>query len=80
MRTGLKATIVIATALYAGWASSSASAQGSKNRTIEQYSCKDIMRESGPSRDVAIAFLARIFARQIRRHEVQHRRSAQAER
>jgi HdeA/HdeB family len=57
MRTGLKATIVIATAIYAGWASSSASAQGSKDRTIEQYSCKDIMRESGPSRDVAIAFL-----------------------
>jgi hypothetical protein len=53
----LKATIVIATVLYAGLASSSASAQGSKDRMIEQYTCKDIMRESGPSRDVAIAFL-----------------------
>jgi len=57
MRTELKASIVIAIAVYAGWASGSASAQGSKDRMIEQYTCKDIMRESGPSRDVAIAFL-----------------------
>jgi HdeA/HdeB family protein len=57
MRTGRKATIVIATVVYAGCASSSALAQGSKDRMIEQYTCKDIMRESGPSRDVAIAFL-----------------------
>jgi HdeA/HdeB family len=57
MRTGLKATIVIATVVYPGWASSSALAQGSQDRMIEQYTCKDIMRESGPSRDVAIAFL-----------------------
>ena len=28
-----------------------------KDRTVEQYSCKDIMRESGANRDVAIAFL-----------------------
>ena len=33
------------------------SAQDNKDRTIEQYSCKDIMRESGANRDVAIAFL-----------------------
>ncbi len=26
-------------------------------RTVEQYTCKDIMRESGGDRDVAIAFL-----------------------
>ncbi|HET7383041.1 MAG TPA: HdeA/HdeB family chaperone [Pseudolabrys sp.] len=57
MRAGLKATIVSATVLYAGLASSSALAQGSKDRMIEQYSCKDIMRESGPSREVAIAFM-----------------------
>ncbi|MGB8117289.1 MAG: HdeA/HdeB family chaperone, partial [Pseudolabrys sp.] len=36
---------------------SPASAQDSKDRAIEQYTCKDIMRESGASRDVAIAFL-----------------------
>jgi hypothetical protein len=34
-----------------------ASAQDKGNRTIEQYSCKDVMRESGANRDVAIAFL-----------------------
>jgi hypothetical protein len=27
------------------------------SRTIEQYSCKDVMRENGTNRDVAIAFL-----------------------
>lgn len=35
-------------------------AQDSKdagNRTVAQYSCKDVMRESGGNRDVAIAFL-----------------------
>ena len=26
-------------------------------RAVEQYSCKDVMRERGPDRDVAIAFL-----------------------
>ena len=26
-------------------------------RTVEQYACKDVMRESGSDRDVAIAFL-----------------------
>ena len=33
------------------------SAQDSKPRTIEQYLCKDVMRESGADRNVAIAFL-----------------------
>jgi hypothetical protein len=35
-------------------------AQTSKDtgdRTVEQYACKDVMRESGGNRDVAIAFL-----------------------
>ncbi len=31
--------------------------QGDNNRRIEQYTCKDVMRESGANRDVAIAFL-----------------------
>ena len=39
-----------------GWMGA-AGAQDSKDRTIEQYTCKDVMRESGPNRDVAIAFL-----------------------
>jgi hypothetical protein len=32
-------------------------AQGTDERTIDQYLCKDVLRESGSSRDVAIAFL-----------------------
>jgi hypothetical protein len=32
-------------------------AQDTSERTIEQYACKDILRESGSNRDVAIAFL-----------------------
>src|SRR5215212_4787327 len=32
-------------------------AQDAKDRTVEQYLCKDVMRESGVDRDVAIAFL-----------------------
>jgi len=40
--------------------SGAALAQTSKDtgdRTVEQYACKDVMRESGGNRDVAIAFL-----------------------
>jgi hypothetical protein len=33
------------------------SAQDSSNRTIDQYQCRDVMRDSGANRDVAIAFL-----------------------
>lgn len=32
-------------------------AQSAKDRAVEQYLCKDVMRESGADRDVAIAFL-----------------------
>jgi HdeA/HdeB family protein len=32
-------------------------AQDSKDRVVEQFTCKDIMRESGANRDVVIAFL-----------------------
>jgi hypothetical protein len=32
-------------------------AQDVQNRTIEQYKCRDVMRESGANRDIAIAFL-----------------------
>jgi hypothetical protein len=34
-----------------------ASAQDSKDRAIDQYQCRDVMRDSGANRDVAIAFL-----------------------
>jgi hypothetical protein len=32
-------------------------AQDANGRTVEQYSCKDVMREHGNNRDVTIAFL-----------------------
>jgi hypothetical protein len=38
-------------------ASPMAQAQDSKDRRVEQYECRDIMRESGANRDVSIAFL-----------------------
>lgn len=44
-------------ALLIGLGSIPALAQDSKERAIEQYLCKDIMRDSGVNRDVAIAFL-----------------------
>lgn len=31
--------------------------QAQTERTVEQYACKDVMRESGANREVAIAFL-----------------------
>ena len=34
-----------------------ANAQDAKDRIVEQYQCKDLMRDSGGDRDVAIAFL-----------------------
>jgi hypothetical protein len=34
-----------------------ASAQDTKDRTVDQYKCRDVMRESGANRDLAIAFL-----------------------
>jgi HdeA/HdeB family len=35
----------------------SAYAQDDGARTVEQYTCKDILREHGSNRDVAVAFL-----------------------
>ena len=39
-----------------GWAAG-ASAQTSTDRTVELFTCKDVMREPNTSREVAIAFL-----------------------
>lgn len=47
-------TIVLA-AVLTGW--SALAAAQDMNRTVEQYKCRDVMRESGNSRDIAIAFL-----------------------
>jgi hypothetical protein len=38
-------------------AASSTFAEEKGDRSVDQYTCKDIMRESGPSRDVSIAFV-----------------------
>lgn len=52
-RAALAGSIVFLLALGV----SPVSAQDAKDRTIEQFSCKDVVRESGADRDVAVAFL-----------------------
>jgi hypothetical protein len=56
MKSGLtivgKALIAVAM-LGASWVA----AQAANTRTIDQYTCKDVMREHGDNRDVTIAFL-----------------------
>jgi len=49
----LAVMIGFAAALTAG----AVQAQDTSDRAVEQYACKDVMRESGSNRDVAIAFL-----------------------
>jgi HdeA/HdeB family len=53
------AAVIAGAALLAGlaWGPAPAWTQDSKERTVEQYTCKDVMRESGAHRDVVIAFL-----------------------
>ena len=49
---------LFAAALLVGMlGAAAASAQDVADRTVEQYTCKDILREGGSNRDVAIAFL-----------------------
>jgi hypothetical protein len=55
-KTRIAAALGAAT-LLAGLGLNPILAQDTKDRTIEQYLCKDIMRDSGANRDVAIAFL-----------------------
>jgi hypothetical protein len=43
--------------LLAGLGLCRTSAQGISSRSVEQYTCKDVMREHGANRDVTIAFL-----------------------
>jgi hypothetical protein len=52
-----KTAFYYASALLAGLIAVSPSSADPQPRTIEQYLCKDVMRESGANRDVAIAFL-----------------------
>lgn len=44
-------------ALLAGSSLWPASARAANGRTVDQYTCKDVMREHGDNRDVTIAFL-----------------------
>ncbi len=59
MKTSRKRAILASAILAAGLAAGlgPAMAQDSGDRTTGQYTCKDLMRESGPNRDVALAFL-----------------------
>ena len=43
--------------VIAALASGARAAQAANTRTIDQYTCKDVMREHGDNRDVTIAFL-----------------------
>jgi hypothetical protein len=58
-----KAHMVLAMMGFAAGAvlAGSAFAQSQPERTIEQFSCKDLMRDGGPNREVAIAFLHGYF-------------------
>jgi hypothetical protein len=58
MKTSCALAIGMGVASFlAGTSLGSAVAQQSGTRSIEQYTCKDVMREHGSDRDVAIAFL-----------------------
>ena len=48
-------------------------AQDAKSRTVEQYSCKDVMREHGGNRDVTIAFSSWLPIGKIRPLDIQYR-------
>lgn len=52
-----KTALCYASALFAGLIVSSVASAEPQPRTVEQYLCKDVMRESGANRDVAVAFL-----------------------
>lgn len=56
MAKAFRANVALAIAITVLGAGS-AEAQDTEARTVEQYTCKDIMREQGANRDVAIAFL-----------------------
>ena len=56
--TTLSARILAAAALASAIATANVTfAQPGADRTIEQYSCKDVMREGAGSREIAVAFL-----------------------
>jgi hypothetical protein len=50
-------SIFLSALVLCGATAGGASAQTAADRTMEQYTCKDVMREAGDNREVAIAFL-----------------------
>jgi len=55
--TMMRMSGVIAFATLVALSAGPAFAQNNKDRSVEQFTCKDVVRESGADRDVAIAFL-----------------------
>lgn len=53
MRRTRNAALLAVLVCFAG----PAFAQDKMNRTVDQYKCRDVMREPGANRDIAIAFL-----------------------
>jgi hypothetical protein len=49
--------LVAATALVCVVSAAFAQGPADLNRTVEQYKCRDIMRENSANRDISIAFL-----------------------
>jgi len=56
MKAGYRISLNVLAAL-AGLGPGLAAAQTANIRTVDQYTCKDVMREHGDNRDVTIAFL-----------------------
>ena len=53
----LRIAVLAGAILITGTAAAQDKKQDVGDRTVAQYTCKDMMRESGGNRDVAIAFL-----------------------
>jgi len=49
--------VAIAIGFFLSVSATSAFSQDGKDRQVEQYECKDLLRDSGGNRNVAIAFL-----------------------
>ena len=57
MMIAWKATLLVSLLVLLAPGTGPAAAQDAKDRSVEQYFCKDVVRESGVDRDVAVAFL-----------------------
>ena len=53
----LKAMLFVPIVLAGGWTAGPSRGEEAGDRTVEQYRCKDVMRENGSNREIAIAFL-----------------------